>query len=449
MKIGIGFVTGRKNFRHILKTYINHCQTSNFGQKNNVSLNFFAAYDLKYTGTKISDYKNVDPDDCNRVDSITFIGRNTVLNEIANLVQNGIVTSREARMIFGDGYGKQRNIVTYFAVKNGMDYLLFIDDDEYPVAPIREKDFDVVWKGQDLLKTHLENITGADVTNGYHCGYISPIPYIEYNSTLTEKDLKLFIEALSNDILNWDSIRSKLQNGGITFAERKVIDSPQVEPITETHGAKFISGSNLCLNLRNAEKLPPFYNPPKARGEDTFFSTCLADLTVLRVPCYTFHDGFLSYSSILHGVLPNSLKPVTGTSPQIIMRFLRASIGWARYKPLLLYITKPKNYEEKIEEAAEKLEKTVPKFCQYFHLPEFEMVKDELLNYHQNVRMHFTEFEETRYIWKKVIRFAKETASLEQKRKSMLHPASGEVLKYKVPATHRMSLQKNKATEIV
>ena len=71
---------------------------------------------------------------------------------------------------------------------------------------------------------------------------------------------------------------------------------------------KFISGANLGLNLKNLDKLFPFYNPPGARGEDTFLSTCICECTIRKVPCYTFHDGFSTYQHLLLGVLPNNLK---------------------------------------------------------------------------------------------------------------------------------------------
>ncbi len=50
------------------------------------------------------------------------------------------------------------------------------------------------------MTTHLQYIREADVTSGYHCGYISPIPYLNYNSDLSETDFRTFIEAISNDI---------------------------------------------------------------------------------------------------------------------------------------------------------------------------------------------------------------------------------------------------------
>lgn len=448
MKVGIGFVTGRKNFKHIVKTYIDHCHTHEPGEGNEVSLNLFVAYDLEYTGTKISDYKKIDPDDYNRVDSITFIGKSSIQEEVNRLIRHGVLNSREAKMIFGDGYGKKRNLVTYFAIKNRMDYLLFIDDDEYPVAPIKGRNSGIAWIGQELLKTHLRYISSADITNGHHCGYISPIPYIQYNDLITGQDLQLLIEALSNDILNWESIKAKMENGGITFADTRLLEEQMAVEVEERNGAKFISGSNLCLNLSHPEKLPPFYNPPKARGEDTFFSTCLSGLTVLRVPCYTFHDGFLNYSCILHGILPGKLKPVTHTSLPHIKRFLKAAIGWARYKPLYLYITQRRRYESEIERAREYLARVIPKFCRYFGMQEFESIKKELENYHQQVKAHFDEFEETRSIWKRVTAWTKEAGFREESTRPDCFRGLKGVMRYQNSSLNTMiGLGKNRSSE--
>ena len=52
-------------------------------------------------------------------------------------------------------------------------------NNEYPVACIKnENTNEVIWKEQDNITMHLKNIKNADVTIGYHCGYISPIPYV-------------------------------------------------------------------------------------------------------------------------------------------------------------------------------------------------------------------------------------------------------------------------------
>ena len=402
VKLGIGFVTGRKNFKNLIKTYINNWYECGLITDDNLSLNLFIAYDLKYSGTIENDYKNLDQEIQNMVDSVNYIDEAMISIEKKRLVRKNIIKDKEAELVFGEGYGKKRNAIVYFALKYEMDYLLFIDDDEYPVAPIENGPNNLSWKGQSVVATHLKHIINSDITHGYHCGYISPIPHLEFNHSLTEEDFKGFIEAVSNDIISWDSIKKKMQTGGITLADNNLLSTDQAVEVNEIKGAKFISGSNLCLNLNHADRIAPFYNPPGARGEDTFLSTCLTDVKVLKVPCYTFHDGFLQYAHLLHGVLPSMLKPVEINSEQIMTRFLKASLGWIRYKPLFLYITQRDRYDLEIEKIYEKLIKAIPKLCRYFQTKEFVRVYQEFERYHKLVKQHFDEFEETRLAWKKI-----------------------------------------------
>jgi len=115
-------------------------------------------------------------------------------------------------------------------------------------------------------------------------------------------------------------------------------------------GYKFISGGNLCINLRQPQRSLPFFNPPGARGEDTFLSTMLQDRVVRRIPCYTFHDGFSICQHLLDGVLPIQLSAITAGAPSVNTRFLNACIGWVRYKPLLVYLTDPSSYARRMAE---------------------------------------------------------------------------------------------------
>ena len=94
-----------------------------------------------------------------------------------------------------------------------MDYLLFLDDDEYPMAVTNTKGT-CLWSGQRVFLSHLKEIVHADFTNGYHCGYISPIPQIIFNEQLREKDFRVFIKAISNDIITWESISNLMRTGG-------------------------------------------------------------------------------------------------------------------------------------------------------------------------------------------------------------------------------------------
>lgn len=404
IKLGIGFATGRKSFQMVLKTNIFNWRECGLTEKENVKLNLFIAYDLKYSNTRASDYTNVNEKLTDLIDEACFIGAGLLEREIEELLVGGVLTKAEATLFFKGGYAAKRNAILYFALKNHIDYLIFLDDDEYPMAVTNSRTT-VLWGGQHVLKTHLQHIGNADITNGHHCGYISPIPQIAFNDILTEDDFRLFIEAISNDIIRWDKIKSVMGNGGVTYADKSVLTTDAVEEVNEINGAKFISGSNLCINMTVPSRVHPFYNPPKARGEDTFLSTCLSGNKVLRVPCYTFHDAFSFYKPLMNGVLPISLKKITVDSTAVITRFYKACIGWIRYKPLLLYITNPDQYDIQIAEMREKLIITMPKMCRYFNNSDFMKVLDELDYYHRNVQRHYRDFIAMQQIWIKLVNY--------------------------------------------
>lgn len=406
INVGVGFVTGRKNFKNVVKTYVDNWNESGLIDKKKVAVHLFVAYDLKYYSTKVSDYKITDDEILTLVDSAYYLGNSAITNEMQYLVEKDVITLKEAKLIFGEGYAMKRNAVLYFALKNKMDYLIFLDDDEYPIATIKINN-SIVWKGQEVLSTHINNIEYADMTHGHHCGYISPIPQLDFNEKLSENEFRIFIESISNDIINWDSIKEKMNDGGVTYADLDIINSDTIETVKEVNGMKFISGANLGFNLKNLDKLFPFYNPLGARGEDTFLSTCIVECNIRKVPCYTFHDGFSKYEHLLLGVLPNRLKALKADSGAITTRFLKASIGWIRYKPLLLYITQRDNYEAEIKKMKEDLSIVIPKICNYFGNDQFNNILDELEFYHSHVEQHYSDFENTKLAWLKIIKFLK------------------------------------------
>lgn len=408
IKVGIGFATGRKNFQKVLKSYVYNWQECGLTEEENIRLNLFVAYDLKYSKTKSTHYTNINKDVLDLINDVYFLGSTAIQKEIDYLIGEKVIDEKEAHLFFGRGYAGKRNTVLYTAMKNKIDYLLFLDDDEYPMAVTKTRST-AIWGGQQVLSAHLESIKHADITNGHHCGYISPIPYIDFNEAMTENDFRVFIEAISNDIISWDSIRSVMNNGGVTYADTKILVSDDAEEVTEVNHTKFISGANLCINLTQPDRVFPFYNPPGARGEDTFLSTCLSERKVLRVPCYAFHDGFSTYHHLMDGVLPIKLKYIKADSEQIIERFYKACIGWIRYKPLLLYITQRDSYDSKIIEIRERLSATLPKICDYFGTSEFMNISKELERYHKNVKKHYEQFLETQQIWAKISEFLNRT----------------------------------------
>lgn len=398
INVAIGFATGRKHFQRVLRSYVFNWLESDLVYNESVGLNLFVAYDLDYRGTKKTDYTEINPEIGKWLDSKHFIGKEEADTAQKNLTDSGAMSPEEAAMLFGKGYAAQRNIILYEAIRHKMDYLLFLDDDEYPMAASKNRDT-VIWGGQHVLKTHLLNIEHADITYGYHCGYISPIPYFEFNDIMTEDSFRLFIQAISNDIVNWETIKKVMNNGGVTYADTDVLIQHKTMEVSEIHHAKFISGSNLCINLTDPSRVFPFYNPPGARGEDTFLSTCLSEHTVLRVPCYAFHDGFSSYNHLLSGVLPTDMKFIRPDSERIVQRFYHACIGWVRYKPLLMYITDRDAYQDGITEMTEKLSQTLPMVCSYFQDLAFMNVLKELNKYDKVVKKHFETFEKTKEVW--------------------------------------------------
>lgn len=402
LKVGIGFATGRKSFQKVLRSYIHNWKESGLVDNEHILLNIFVAYDLTYNKTKKKDYINTHPELAENIDGAIYIGRNDLFKEIAHLVRAEIITTCEAQRILEKGYASQRNAILYSAIKYKMDYLVFLDDDEYPLA-VTNTHMHAVWAGQHVLATHINYLRNADITHGYHCGYISPIPFIEYNSTLTESCFRTFIEAISNDILNWAHVKKVMNDGGVTYANTTVLTEKEAFEVQEINHAKFISGANLGLNLTDPRRIFPFYNPKGARGEDTFLSTCLQDRHVLRIPCYTFHDGFSTYKNLLEGVLPIRMKYILADDEQNIQRFYKACIGWIRYKPLLVYCTQPQQYDEIIKSIRSQLLETLPKICAYFDRPEFLNILIELEKYHKNVKKHHRDFFETQRIWAKIM----------------------------------------------
>ena len=137
----------------------------------------------------------------------------------------------------------------------------------------------------------------------------------------------------------------------------------------------------------------------------TFLSTCLGERKVLRVPCYTFHDGFSTYGNLMNGVLPTKLKYIRADSEPIVNRFYNACIGWIRYKPLLLYITQQEDYEEKIQEMREQIVASLPSVCAYFGCQDFMNISKELERYNRNVKKHYQQFLDIQQIWAKISEF--------------------------------------------
>lgn len=397
IELGIGFVTGRPNVCKLINNYYKNMieQLERTGKK--VNLTIFLLYDLNYQYTIRTDFYSIIPEVYKNI-KIKYITPENIEEEKKKLISRNNFTKEEVDLFLGNGHAKGRNTVMYYALKWKMDYLLFWDDDEYPVAVVKEND-NLQWIPQDNILKHLEHIDDADITIGYHCGYISPIPYAELGEEISEDDFKNYIEAISNELVSWESIKQKMiDNNGVTYSEKSIAEGKGLYELQQ----KWVAGSTLCLNLNHLDKIPAFYNPPLARGEDTFFSTLLKDAKILKIPVYHFHDGFLKYTSIIKGRYPKKLRRIKIEEENIESRFLKASKGWIKYKPLLMYIQDNENYKRNMKVAIEKLEKSVPKINELFESTNFTDLVKDLKEYDRNVEKHYKEYLKTNEIWKKM-----------------------------------------------
>ena len=402
--IAIGFITGRKSFRHTLKTYLLRWKnTSGFvGEKTNIHL--IVAYDLSYNNTQIDDYIRIKPELKQMLSSITFLGEEEIAAMRSAVVRYGMLTQEQAQRVIGTGYAGKRNAVLLQAILQNMDYLIFLDDDEYPLAVSNNHDY-ALWSGQNVFNEHIAALKDADVTNGYHCGYISTIPCFRFDSEAQQTAFRELIEAVSNDAVNWTSVKKLMRTRGVTYADTDVLLHHTVTTLSASSADGMpITGSNLGLNLTRPERTKPFFNPPKARGEDTFFGLMMRDHTVKRIPVYTFHDGFMKYYDLLNGVLPIHLSPVDENAPKSRLRFYRACLGWLRYKPLYLYLKDPASYKEKEKETEQHLHKAVPVLTEYFQTLPFNRLLPEFRHYAHRVQKDADTFHAIQDDWAQLMK---------------------------------------------
>ena len=161
-------------------------------------------------------------------------------------------------------------------------------------------------------------------------------------------------------------------------------------------------GSGICINLTHLDKIPAFYNPPEARGEDAFFSTWLGNANIVSVPTYHFHDGFLQHTQIMKEEYPQELSTSKQSEKDIEKRFWEASKGWVKYKPLLIYILEKDKYKDKIDEMRYKLQISIPKVNKIFTHNKFDCLLEELDMYDKNVEKHYEEYKKVKEIWNKI-----------------------------------------------
>lgn len=401
INFGIGFITGRPNVCRIINSYAKYLSDQVKDLDVNVNITVFILFDLGYQFTTRTDFYGILPETYKYV-NIKYITPEQIDEDKKILQSKYDLTEEEADLFIGKGYGKARNAILYHALRKQIDYLMFWDDDEYPLAAMKNGN-ELRWQKQPTIREHLKNIEKADVTCGRRCGVMSPIPYIEYADDFNEEDYKRFIDGISNEAIYWDAVKeSRSENSFLGYADEKdVLNDKTIKVISNGEKAPMILGSNLCLNLRHLDKIAAFYNPPNARGEDTFFSTSLFErgTKVLSIPVYHFHDGFLKFTRLMQDRYPKHPLKVNLEDTSVEQRFYKACVGWMRYKPLYFYITERDNYRKIIDKAFEDLDKSVDKLSNQFETCDFRNLIPEFKVYDQTVKIHYEEYKLVNEVW--------------------------------------------------
>lgn len=404
INFGIGFITGRPNVCRIINSYYEFLLEQVKSLDVKVNFTIFILFDLGYQFTTRTDFYGIIPNVYKNI-NIKYITPEAIDEDKKKIMSKFDLSEEDVDLLIGKGYGKARNTILYYALKRDIDYLLFWDDDEYPLANVKIGK-ELEWIKQCNVLEHIKNIENADITYGYRCGMMNPVPYIEYNDEVTEEDYKAFIDGLENEVISWDVIqKNRKDDTCISYADIDIALTKKSAEVVEDIGTKnFVLGSGICLNLRHLEKIPAFYNPPKARGEDTFFSCALRekDAKVLRIPTYHFHDSFLKYTGLMKEKFPKVLRRIALDDSGIEQRFLKTTIGWTKYKPLYHYIIDRENYKDIIKTAKTNLKNSIPKINTAFETCDFSCLIKELEEYDKNVKKHYNEYVRVTEIWDKL-----------------------------------------------
>ena len=99
---------------------------------------------------------------------------------------------------------------------------------------------------------------------------------------------------------------------------------------------------------------------------------------------------------------PKTLRKIKIEEELIPQRFLQASRGWIKYKPLLTYILDKNNYKSKMEKVKKQLETSIPEINKLFKDYDFKILREDLEKYSKNVEKHYKEYLKTNEIWNRL-----------------------------------------------
>lgn len=302
------------------------------------------------------------------------------------------------------GYCSQKNIALAHALLSGAERLLFLDDDEYFAAPFKGAHGGLVWEEQDVLGAHGAGLRRAAITHGIVVGYPMPVPS-DLDQYLGEELRRRLGKALAlgTEFIGEESFLCPAEP--VRYGDRDFLRGLPC-PVEMERGVRPMSGGNIAfdLNAVRAGHIPPYFNPPGARGEDSILGAQLSGVAFHRIPACIFHDPFQQYPGIAQGRYPQRLEPVA-TGPATLERFCRAFIGWVRYAPLLLRLTvgDAAEREERIGRMRAALQSIGPELERGLGWRGFSQGARTLEVYQARVQKDFDDLERAKEAWSRLM----------------------------------------------
>lgn len=400
-KIALTIPTGRPNVKKSVKAFLENAVSHGY------SLSDFSVYlsiDREYQKTEKEDFY-LDSDLVEGLKKVVYIfeeDRELLATEIVR--EFNFKSDLINNLFSGRGYSKQRNSALIFALKDNNDYAICFDDDEAPFVPIKRADGSVSWKNLDFFGPHVNALSsGADITRGPYLGYLSPVPS-DFEKNIPSEIRKKLGEALQwgNDVITSYSFFDLMNK--IKYLEEEELVSPSRPFVVESgKNGKHIYAGNMGINLKSLRsgKVPIFYTPPSARGEDTIFALQLDELEVVEVNSFIFHDPFGLYPDVFDHEFPEFLRsiPVTDKTKE---RFASALVGWLKYAPILIFMTSKTEAERshRLGEMLSKISEPTQQLAEVLDCPEINTCETVLRNYSLNVEKHLNELNTVQALWK-------------------------------------------------
>ena len=211
------------------------------------------------------------------------------------------------------------------------------------------------------------------------------------------------ILSVGSEIINGQTFLNTNQN--IRYGDPKFLDSTPFE-IGVIRGVRGLNGGNITLNLDSVRKgkIPPYFHPPGARGEDAILGMQIPDISALKVGVYTFHDSFQKYIGITKGDYPERIEAVK-VIPGTIDRFCKACTGWVRYAPFLIRLTSGSEdeYRKRIHAMEQPLEEVGNEIDRQLNWNGFQQMRPILSEYDKQSKTHVRELEQVRSVWSHIV----------------------------------------------